>query len=142
MNHAILRKFRTPKNLSEEGFQLFSCLPEEYHKFLRIQDDFYHNQRFYRYRYIDLNKSDTDTNTWILTHTHTDTDTIISYRNFFFTKLLSWGCIELSLGVVDKMFAHEMLRIIQRILLLFPKTQLNIPNRVSQKPRQIWSELL
>ena len=25
-NHAILRKFRTPKNLSEEGFQLFSCL--------------------------------------------------------------------------------------------------------------------
>ena len=25
-NHTILRKFRTPKNLSEEGFQLFSCL--------------------------------------------------------------------------------------------------------------------
>ena len=25
-NHAILRKFRTPKNLSEEGFRLFSCL--------------------------------------------------------------------------------------------------------------------
>ena len=25
-NHAILRKFWTPKNLSEEGFQLFSCL--------------------------------------------------------------------------------------------------------------------
>ena len=25
-NHAMLRKFRTPQNLSEEGFQLFSCL--------------------------------------------------------------------------------------------------------------------
>ena len=25
-NQAILRTFRTPKNLSEEGFQLFSCL--------------------------------------------------------------------------------------------------------------------
>ena len=25
-NHIMLRKFRTPKNLSEEGFQLFSCL--------------------------------------------------------------------------------------------------------------------
>ena len=25
-NHAMLRKFQTPQNLSEEGFQLFSCL--------------------------------------------------------------------------------------------------------------------
>ena len=30
-NNAILRKFLTPKNLSEEGFQLFSCLSTQFY---------------------------------------------------------------------------------------------------------------
>ena len=35
-NHAILRKFWTPKNLSEEGFQLFSCLNRLTQKKLKL----------------------------------------------------------------------------------------------------------
>ena len=41
MNHTILGKFRAPKNMSVEGFQLFSCL------ITRIQND--HSLKYKKY---------------------------------------------------------------------------------------------